>query len=63
MNLVVIEGTKHSFYSMGQHVISVNSPDMGREDIEFYRQNLDILVEEAMLSTLADVDPQLELEF
>ena len=63
MNLVVIQKDIYSFYSEGEHVISVQSHNMEREDVEFYRQNLDILVAEANMAALADVDPNPQLEF
>lgn len=63
MNLVVVEKDLFSFYSLGEHVITVRSPDMTREDVEFYRQNLDVLVAEANMAALTDISLQLELDF
>lgn len=68
MNLAVVEGDVYSFYNSGEHVISVASKNMSPYDLEYYRQNLDVLVEDARLAALAaladeHIPEQLELDF
>lgn len=61
-NLVVIKGDIYSFFEEYDHVITVQSQNMQADDIEFYRQNLDILVAEATQAQEYQAE-QLELEF
>lgn len=43
-NLIVIDGTKHTFFKGKEKILSITSSDINKEQIEYYRDNHDQLL-------------------